>query len=211
MKNIKLVCFDLDETLITHSSWKHLGLALGISAEEDHRMYSEYKEGKFTYDEWNNKIVQRYMSHPDSNRTEITKILSKYEYNDGVRESVEYLKSKGYVLVLISGSIDILVSMVASDLGIEYYKANNTFVFDGNDRLVGVHSNGDETIAKADQLESIASMLGINIDECACIGDGGNDIEMFNRTGNGITFKNSKIENSAKEIIESFHDLKNIL
>jgi len=35
MNTIKLICFDLDETLIVESSWKKLHEALGISKELD--------------------------------------------------------------------------------------------------------------------------------------------------------------------------------
>ncbi|HEY5588958.1 MAG TPA: HAD family phosphatase [Candidatus Paceibacterota bacterium] len=210
MNNIKLICFDLDETLINSGSWKGLGLALGVSVEEDRRLYNEYKSGKITYDEWNDKILEYYLKHEDSNRDEITKILSNYSYIEGAREAVEYLKSKGYKIVLISGSIDILVNMVALDLGIQYSKANNTFIFDDNDKLIGIHSGGNDVLAKASHLESFCEMFGIDIKECACIADGANDIEMFRLTEHGITFSGSPIENEAWKVINSFSDLKNI-
>jgi phosphoserine phosphatase len=121
-----------------------------------------------------------------------------------------YVKEKGYELVLISGSIDILVEIVAKDLGIKYYKANNTFVFNENDRLVGVRSGGADVLAKAERLESFSEMLGINIKECACVADGDNDIEMFRRTEHGVTFRGLAIESEAWKVIDTLHDLKSI-
>jgi len=209
-ENIKLICFDLDQTLITTNSWKRLGMALGISEEEDRRLFREYKAGLFTYGEWNDKILEKYLEHKDSTRESITEILSRYTFSEGVYESVDYLKSKGYELVLISGSIDIIVDVVAKDLGIKYAKANNTFVFDENDRLIGIHSGGDDVLAKAEHLESFCEMLGIGIKECACIGDGANDLEMFRRTGHGITFKGKEIESESWKVIENFNGLKDI-
>lgn len=211
MENIKLICFDLDHTLIKKSSWKELNLALGISVEEDERLYQEHKSELLTYDQWINKILERYVEHEDANRETITKIFSQYSLIDGAREAIEYLKAKGYILVLISGSVDILVDMIAKDLGIPFSKANNTFVFDDNNRLLNIHTYGDDVAAKLAHLESFCEMLGINIKECACIADGANDIEMFRSTGHGITFKNSNIENEAWKVINSFDDLKNIL
>ena len=182
-ENIKLICFDLDDTLILANSWKKLGLALGLSVEEDRRLYKEYKSGLITYDEWNDKVIEKYMEHEDSTRSGITKILSGYSFKEGARETINYIK---------------------------YYKANNTFVFDENDRLIGVHSNGDDVLAKVDHLESFCEMLDIDIKECACIADGDNDIEMFRRTGHGITFKGQEIEKEAWKVIDSFEDLKGI-
>ena len=174
------------------------------------KLYKEYKSGLFTYDDWNDKLLERYMEHEDASREGITKILANYTYKEGAKEAVSYLREKGYELILISGSIDILIEIVAKDLGIKYYKANNTFVFDENDRLIGVHSNGDDIFAKAEHLESFCEMLGKDIKECACIGDGANDVEMFRRTSRGVTFRGLKIESEAWKVIDTLHDLKNI-
>ncbi len=210
MDSIKLICFDLDETLITKSSWKELSLALGISAEKDRELYNDYKSGLFSYDEWNNKIIELYLKHENSNRQSIIEILSRYTYNPGAREIIDYLKNKGYRLVLISGSIDLLVDMVAKELGIDYSKANNTFIFDQDGKLLGVHSPGDDVQAKLRHLESFCALIDIDIKECACVADGDNDIEMFRKTGHGITFKGSDIENESWKVIDTFLDLRNI-
>ncbi len=210
MENIKLICFDLDDTLITKNSWKHLNLNLGITAEQDREMYREYMSGKTTYEEWGQKVFELYLEHNDATREGITKILSEYEYSSDARDVVTDLKNKGYTLVLISGSIDILVSIVAHDLGIEYFKAHNSFLFDDSGKLAGIHTDGTDTHAKIQYLEAFAEMLNIPIEECACIGDGANDIEMFKKTSKGITFTGSKIEKEAWKVIDNLKDLKTI-
>lgn len=207
---IKLICFDLDETLIEKSSWKQLSFALGVTVEKDRELYQEYRKGLITYDEWNNKTIEIYMKHKDANREGITKIFSKYSYNKGVREAIDYLKEKGYILVLVSGATDIIVDIVAKDLGIKYFKANNDLIFDENDRLQGIHSCGNDEEAKLIHLEAFCEMLGVDIKECACIADGENDINMFKKTGHGITFKGKSIEKEAWKVINSFNDLKHI-
>lgn len=204
---IKLVCFDLDLTLISHNSWFDLGIALGVSAEEDKRLYTEYKTGKITYEEWNQFTLEKYLEHADANREGVTKALSHYKYADGAREAVKYLQEKGYEIVLISGSIDIIVNRIAEELGIKYAKANNTFLFDDNGRLSGISTDGDDRITKARHLESFCDLLGVKMSECACIGDGENDLEMFRRTGKGITFKGSHIESEAWKVIDSLSDI----
>lgn len=207
---IKLICFDLDYTLINMSSWKELGLSLGVPIEVDRRLYKEYISGSLNNEEWNNILLEYYLKHKDANRGGITKILSKYLYNKGAREIIEYLKSSGYEIALISGSIDIIVDLVAKDLGIKYAKAHNSFTFDQSGRLKSIISDGDDIIAKAKYLEDFCSEIGIKINESACVADGENDIEMFRITGHGITFKGSIIENEAWKVIESLEDLKNI-
>lgn len=211
MDEIKLVCFDLDQTLINKNSWRELGVALGISAEEDRRLYNEYKAGKITYEEWNDLVLEQYLKHHDATRDGITKILSNYTLNTGAREAVNYLREKDYELVLISGGIDIIVSMVAKDLGITYAKANNTFLFDENDRLMAIHTPGDDLHEKANHLESFCELLDIKMTECACVADGDNDLEMFKRTKHGITFVGSPIEADAWRVIDSLQDIPQVL
>lgn len=214
MKPVKLICFDLDDTLISQHGWKNswyaLNKTLGISDEEDERWLNEYLSGSIDYERWNEILLERYKQHPDANREQITNVLTDVTYTDWARESVKYLRSRGYQLVLISGSIDIVVSFVARELGFELAKANNTFVFDDNERLAAIHSLGDERIAKTRHLESFCDQLGVGIDECACIGDGANDLDMFQRTGRGITFRGSKIEAAAWKVIDSLRDIPTI-
>jgi HAD superfamily phosphoserine phosphatase-like hydrolase len=207
---IKLICFDLDETLIIHSSWKKLHTALGISEDDDRRMFKEYKDGSISYSEWNNKVLQYYLKHKDATRAGVTSILSNYTYREGTKEIINYLKNKGYEIVLISGSIDILVNIISKDLGIKWAKAANTFMFDEEDRLVSIHDNGDDVDAKVRHLESFCEMLNIKISECAAIGDGPNDLKLFKETGHGITFTGTRVEKEAWKIIDSFDDLKRI-
>jgi phosphoserine phosphatase len=104
-----------------------------------------------------------------------------------------------------------LVDIVARDLGIELASATNQFVFDAADKLVDIIAPDDDTHIKLHHLQSFCTLLGIDIKECACIGDGDNDIEMFRATGKGITFKGSKIESEAWKVVESFTDLQTSL
>lgn len=211
MDTIKLVCFDLDQTLITENSWKELNLALGMSEAEDKQLYTDFVDGKISYEKWNDLVLERYLEHEGANRENITDILSQYTYQKGAREVVNYLRERDYELVLISGSIDIIVAHVARDLGISYAKANNTFIFDEQDKLLSIHTHGNDTVAKAEHLESFCEMLDIKITECACVGDGANDIELFRRTKHGITFNDSPITADAWVLIDTLEDIPSIL
>ena len=184
-----------------------LGLALGVTKERDQELYNEFKAGKITYDEWNNLVLAEYMKHEDASREGVARIFDQYVLSDGAQEAVSYLQKKDYEIILISGSIDMLVHQVARDLGISYAKANNTFEFDDKERLVNIRSHGNDTLAKAEHLESFCDLLGIKMHECACIADGVNDIEMFRRTGRGVTFRGSPIEKDAWKVMDSLHDI----
>jgi hypothetical protein len=40
--NLKLICFDLNKTLIKENTWYNLNLALGMTPEEDQAMLTQY-------------------------------------------------------------------------------------------------------------------------------------------------------------------------
>ncbi|MES2213872.1 MAG: HAD family phosphatase [Patescibacteria group bacterium] len=207
MENIKLICFDLDKTLITHNSWYELNLALGVTHEEDQQLFNDYKDGKISYEEWQQKLLKLLQRSDKANLEEITNVLSKYTFNEGARDAVNYAKSKGKEVALISGSINILVDLVAKDLGIELAEAANILVFNEENRLKDIVVVGDDKIAKLNFLESFCRKLGIELHECLCVGDGDNDIEMFRKTGRGVTFEDSKIKNEAWKVINGLRDL----
>ena len=210
-EDIKLICFDLDKTLINQNSWYRLNLAMGVTQEEDQKLVDEYFAGKFSYDEWVKKILVMYKERGKADLKNITEILSKYNFLEGAREIVEHVKSKGYHVALISGSINVLVDIVAKDLGIELSEGVNTFIFDENDNLKDIVTYENDEIAKLNILESYCRKLGIDITECVCVGDGDNDIEMFKKTGKGITFKGSKIEKDAWMVVDELADLLKII
>lgn len=211
MDDIKLICFDLDQTIISQSSWKQLNFAMGISYEEDHQMYEAYLKNEFNYVTWTAKICERYKQSNKANKKDITEILSNYKYADGAVEAVKYVQQKGYKTALISGSMDLLVNMVAKDLSIDFAEACNTLVFDEDKQLADIIPCVSDTSAKVEYLQSICDRLGITLSQCVCVGDGANDIALFRATGHGITFADSNIKDEAWKVISDLGHLKTVL
>ncbi|HLD03401.1 MAG TPA: HAD-IB family phosphatase [Candidatus Dojkabacteria bacterium] len=210
MQKIKLITFDLNETLIKENTWKDLNLALGIPLEEDQRLFRQYRNKEITYLEWQRTIVDRYKKYANPTRDRMEKIIFNYHFLPGARKAVKYLQSKGYILAVISGSIDSLVRKVAQELGIKYYHANNSLVFDKKRALQDIKVENDEGPAKLKHLKKICRKLKISLKECACVGDGLSDIELFRKTGKGVTFKGSKVEKYAWKKINNLNDLQEI-
>lgn len=210
-QGIKLVIFDVDDTLTDASSWQRLNLAMGVTPEEDQDLYDRYHRGEFSYEEWVGKLFDIYRKHGRANRESVRKVLASYEYKPGAKELVGYLKGKGYALALISGSVDLYVNEVARDLGIELAEANHNFIFDETGSLARIVTFGRDTLSKLNHLNDFCDRLGIPPETCACVGDGANDIELFRATGRGITFRGSPIESAAWKVVDSLSDIQAIL
>lgn len=207
---IKLICFDLNKTLIRENTWLNLNLAMGISKKEDDRLLKQYEEGKISYGKWQEILTNKYKERGKATIENIKKAIYKYSYKEGAREVVKYLKEKGYYIALISGAMDMLIDKIARELEVDLFEAGNVFIFDVKDYLEDIVSLGDEAQVKLRHLKSFCRKLEIKLTDCSCIGDGDNDKELFLKTKQGITFKGSKLEGVAWKVIENLVDLKQI-
>lgn len=207
MSSIKLITFDLDDTLITQNSWVTLNAALGVSPEEDMRLYKEYVSNILSYDNWLGALLSLYQKNEKARRTYINETLTQYVFVSGAEECIANLKSKGYELAIISGSFDIIVNHVAQKLGITHTFASNTLIFDAKDKISSIQHSGDADNAKLIFLKELLVKLSLKPEECACVADGVNDLPMFALTRHGITFKGLPIEKNAWRIVSSFSEI----
>ena len=208
---IELVCFDLNKTLLNETTWDDLNLALGLSREEDQRYIDEFAAGEITYREWTKILLDLYLQRGRADRQTILNSILRYTYRPGAKELVYYLKQQGYHLALISGSLDLLIDKIAQELEIKLAAANNTFVFNEQDQLIDIITLNEDDVAKVRHLQKFCDQLNITMGQVVCVGDGDNDIKLFEQTKHGITFTGSKIAGSAWRTVNQLSDIKNIL
>jgi phosphoserine phosphatase len=209
-EDIKLICFDLNKTLIKDNTWYNLNIAMGMTEEEDQSIMSFAEKGFITYEQAQQIIEEIYKRNGKATHENIMQVVLEYTYTAGAEETVKYLKEKGYEIALISGSMNLVVEHIAAELDIALHGANNIFSFNKDNYLENIAVVGEDEIVKLDLLRTFARKLKINLDQCACVGDGDNDSIMFRETGRGITFTGSKIERLAWKTIDSLTDLKTV-
>lgn len=207
---IKLICFDLNKTLIKENTWLELNKAMGVTEQEDTFLYRMWEEGFITYSEWQDILTRMYRKRGNPSKSNILKIVSNYTYRKGAKDIIHYLQKKNYKIALISAAMDLLIEKCAKELHIKYFAANNRFIFDKRGLLEKMECSQNEAFQKLKNLKRICQKISISITNCACVGDGDNDIELFKKTKHGITFKGSKLEPIAWETIESLNDLRKI-
>ena len=210
--DIKLIIFDVNGTLIRENSWLELNLAMGVTRQEDEMLMDWfYNDEIITYGEFQKILERIYKVRGKADYKTIKQVLGKYTLIEGAKETVRFLQDKGYKVALISGSMDILLDLIAKELEIDMYEANNIFIFDENNYLESFHTLGVDREAKYSHLLSFCRRLNISPKQCACVGDGNSDTLLFEKTGHGITFKNSGIEEKAWKVIDKLSDIKDIL
>ena len=191
MKIRKLVVFDLDGTLTPRSTWADFNALLGITPQEDMMLFESYANGIITYDEWISKLVDLYKQGGSPvSEAAIEKLACEIPFREGAAELVASLKEKGYDILLLSGSVDAITKHIALRLGIDAWRACSVLEFDATRMLKDIRSIGDEGPAKLALLSAYCAEHGYAMDEVTSIGDGRNDLEIFQHTA-GIMLGNS--------------------
>ncbi len=211
MERPKLIVFDLNKTLIQENSWQELNLAMGVTPKEDSMLLEQGRRGEISDQEAQRQLLALYRRRDDTSREHIMQILTNYTYIDGAKDTVLELQRRGYRLALISGSMDILVEHVAHDLGVDIFGANNQFVFDANDQLIDIRTIDNDTDYKVQQLKDLCVAQGITPTDCLCVGDGDNDVPIFELTGRGVTFENSAVQDKATYTINTLSKILDIV
>lgn len=207
----KLIVFDLNHTLIRDNSWRNLNLTMGITPEEDAALIARAAQGGITDAEGQAWLLQRYRQRGDCRRVVVQRILSQYTYMPHAQMVVAALQARGYRVAINSGAMDILVSMVADQLGVALWRASNHFIFDDHDMLCQIDAPDNDAAAKLQQLRELAAEQQVSLSDCLVVGDGSNDVPLFAATGNGVTFADSPAARHARWVIADLRDVLTIV
>ena len=211
----QLVVFDMDDTLITNNKWVDINSFLGISGDDDYRLYMAFKNGDISYAEWMTELDTLYdLENKHVTRNEIVPILQQVQLREGAKSLIDHLHRKGYITAIFTGSFVITAHTIADQLGIHHVVANTSCVFDENDELTGIHSRGTESAMKNAYLLELCSALNIEpTKDCYVVGDSIYDQPMFLTTGKGITFNEAtdELKDSALYSVDSFADIQKLL
>lgn len=179
----RLVCFDMDSTLIQGEVIDELAGLLG-KKEEVAALTKRAMEGEMDFQE---SLLRRVALLRGLKKSDLEKVYSEIKYSPGAERLVKILKRLGYRIAIISGGFTYFVERLKSDLGAHYAYAN-VLEFEGDvftGRLNGMIVDGRR---KADLLELLAQQEGILLDQVIAIGDGANDMQMLKKAGLGIAF-----------------------
>jgi len=199
------VVFDLDGTLTKiESIWQYLHIKLGtwetgrISAEK-------YWRGEITYQEWAEKDSILWK---DVSVEKVISILREIPYVDGAVETFEELKRRGIWTGIVSAGISLLADRAKKELGADFAVANKLLheegKLTGKSRVKVSLKNKDETI------KEMAWMFGVDLENCAVVGDNVFDLPNFVRLKIAFNPRSADVREIADIIIES-GDLTDVL
>lgn len=207
----KVIFFDLDGTLTPQSTWLLLNQKLGITPEEDKQLFDQYLAHTLQYNDWTKKLFEIHHSRGSITRDEIIAFVQTIEVRPDALDTITALKSKEYKLVLISGSVDVIVSEMAKRLGIDEWLACSQLAFDETGILSDIISTGDEADSKLGLALNYLSHNALTTDDAIAIGDGGNEWELFKAMKGILLGTNEKLKALAWKQVQTLSEIKDII
>ncbi len=195
----RLICFDMDSTLIKTEVIDELAERAGVGAQV--RVITEQAmRGEIDFIESFTRRVALLKGLDESVMREIAENLP---ITEGVERLMFVLKRYGYKIAILSGGFTYFGNYLKEKFGIDYVYANELEIVDGKltGRYLGEVVDGKR---KAELLRLIAQVEKVDIKQTIAVGDGANDLPMLTLAGLGIAFHaKPKVVENAKQAINT--------
>ena len=214
MPKYKLVCFDVDGTLIDNIKfpWQvfHDYFQTDRHRREDAR--NAFFSGKTTYMQWAEHDISLW-KEKNAKKDDFFMAINHLKLMNGAIETLQELKRNKIKLAIISGSLNIILEKFIPNYE-DFF--DDVFLsriyFDENGYINKVEATEFDMDAKALALKKIALREKISLQECAFVGDYLNDMKIMQEAGLGIAFNcnSDELKRVASVVIEK-KDLREIL
>ena len=182
-RNRRLVCFDMDSTLIQTEVIVELAKRHGVG-DKVHEITESAMRGEIDVKE---SFCRRIALLEGLSEDVMQDIADNLPITDGADRLIAQLKALGYKIAILSGGFTYFGETLQKRFGIDYVFANNLEIKDG--KLTGKHLgeivDGER---KAFLLKELAKKEGIQLEQVIAVGDGANDLPMLKLAGLGIAF-----------------------
>ncbi len=198
-RNRRLVCFDMDSTLIEAEVIDELAKEAGVGGQVAAITESAMR-GELDFTE---SFARRMALLQGLDESVLARIAERLPITEGAERLISTLKQLGYKTAILSGGFNYFGRHLQQKLGIDYVYANELEIVDGKvtGNVVGTVVDGKR---KAELLRELAAREQLSLEQVIAVGDGANDLPMLSIAGLGIAFRAKPlVQASAKQSISN--------
>lgn len=195
----RLICFDMDSTLIETEVIDELAIRAGVG-DEVKTITESAMRGEIDFTE---SFRRRCALLKGLDVSVMQEIAEKLPITEGADRLMRVLKKVGFKIAILSGGFTYFGNYLKQKFGIDYVYANELEVIDGKltGRYLGEVVDGKR---KAELLRLIAQVENVDIRQTVAVGDGANDLPMISIAGLGIAFHaKPKVKATAEQSIST--------
>ena len=196
----RLICFDMDSTLIQTECIDELAMRAGVG-DKVKEITERAMRGEIDFKE---SFKERVALLKGLDVSVMQDIAEKLPITEGVDRLMAVLKRYGYKIAILSGGFTFFGEYLQRKYGIDYMYANELEI-DDNGKLTGNYVG--EIVdghRKAELLKLIAQVEKVNLAQTIAVGDGANDLPMISEAGLGIAFHaKPRVQANAKQSINT--------
>ncbi len=195
----RLICFDMDSTLIRTEVIDELAELAGVG-DKVREITERAMRGEIDFCE---SFTQRVAMLKGLDVKVMDELCDRLPITEGVERMMTILKRVGFKTAILSGGFTYFGNYLKRRFGFDYVYANELEIEDGvlTGRHTGQIVDGQR---KAELLRLLCQFENINIAQSIAVGDGANDLPMLNIAGLGIAFHaKPKVKETAKQSIST--------
>ncbi len=180
----RLICFDMDSTLIQTECIDELAICAGVG-DQVKDITERAMRGEIDFKE---SFTQRVALLKGLDAGVMKDIAERLPITEGVDRLMYVLKHCGYKIAILSGGFTYFGEYLQRRYGIDYVYANELEIDEDGKltgRYVGEIVDGHR---KAELLKLIAQVEKVDLAQTIAVGDGANDLPMLSEAGLGIAF-----------------------
>ncbi|WP_136064608.1 phosphoserine phosphatase SerB [Modicisalibacter radicis] len=180
----RLICFDMDSTLIQAEVIDELARRHGVF-DEVAAVTERAMRGELDFQQ---SFRERMAKLKGLDESVLVEIAEQLPLMDGLERLMTQLKRLGYRTAILSGGFTYFARHLQERLGFDEIHANELLIENG--KVTGeVREPIVDAGRKAQLLREIAEREGLTLEQTIAVGDGANDLEMLATAGLGIAFR----------------------
>ena len=205
---VDLIAFDVDGTLLEHRDGKVIWEVLNRAFVGDDRIngerYQLFRQGRLSYGDWVTLDIEGWR-RAGATRERIHEVV-RAELRPVARahETLQELERRGYILAVISGTLDAGFELFFGDIAFRAVYMNR-ISFDAAGYIAGCEPTHYDMEGKARALEEIAEQEGLPLERCGFVGDHVNDVDVARAAGVGVAFnpRSEELEKTADHVVRA--------